>query len=72
MASDIYEENAIEKLATNESLEVLWGALHSALEADLSGQGWPEGSLKQLEEASEAMDEIVTKAERLNRGDTSN
>lgn len=56
------------QLSTGYSLEVLWGALYGALEADLSGLGWPEGSQEQLEEASNKMDEIITKTERLNRG----
>ena len=65
MASD---EERQQELSTSESLEILWGALYGALEADLSGQGWPDGTQAELEHASDKMDAIVAKAERLNRG----
>jgi len=56
------EAERVEELATNESYDVLWGALYAALEADLSSKRWPEDSKKWFEEISLSMDNIVTLA----------
>ena len=47
-----------ETLAENESLEDLFQALYSALEADLSSKGWPENSQSKLEAAFDLLEDL--------------
>jgi len=63
--------NAVERaqqLAENEDLEVLWSALHSALEADLSSKGWRGVGSDNFERVCKRMDRIVTEAEKPGQG----
>lgn len=53
-----------EELAANESLEILFSALYSALEADLSGLGWPNGSKISLAQATVQMESLIRVADR--------
>lgn len=60
------DEDRIEELAQNEDLNILWNALYSALEADLSGLGWPKNSRVILSCASEEIEKLISLAEERN------
>ncbi len=51
-------EERAEVLASNEDIEILRSALYSALEAELSGFGWPEDSLTKLEQTFNQVNEL--------------
>jgi hypothetical protein len=53
------DEERIAKLADEESLEILWNALYSALEADLSVQGWPGSSKDELENGCNYIEKAI-------------
>lgn len=50
--------------AENLDLEETSSALYAALEADLSGLGWPSNTKVRLDTAFEMLDELITIAER--------
>lgn len=52
-----------DELATNESYEVLSSALFQALEADLSGLGWPKKSKSLLEKTFKQIDQLCEMTE---------